>query len=405
MLANKKVLLGISGSIAAYKAALLTRLLVKAGAEVKVIMTHSATQFITPLTLATLSKNPAAIELVKDESGQWNNHVELGLWADAFIIAPASANTLAKCVNGLCDNLLTAVYLSARCPVFFAPAMDLDMYSHPATRYNLQKLTSYGNHVIPAESGELASGLSGEGRMAEPEHIIGYLQRHFKQIGQLTGQRVLITAGPTYEAIDPVRFVGNHSTGKMGYALAEAAASQGAEVHLVSGPSHLSVSHPGIRLHKVTSAREMYEAANQYFKESAISILAAAVADYTPATPASQKIKKKEAVFSLELEKTVDIAAELGKQKQPGQLLIGFALETENERPNALKKLESKNLDLIVLNSLRNEGAGFGHETNQVTIIDRKLNGIDLPLQPKATIAAKIVEMAIEYWQHAKHMG
>ncbi len=395
MLASKKIVLGVTGSIAAYKAALLVRLLVKAGAEVKVIMSRSATAFITPLTLATLSKQPVAIEFADDESGEWSNHVELGLWADAFVIAPASANTLAKCANGSCDNLLSAVYLSARCPVFFAPAMDLDMYGHPATRGNLQKLLSYGNHIVPAESGELASGLSGEGRMAEPEHIIQYLETHFREKGKLAGKTVLITAGPTYEAIDPVRFVGNHSTGKMGFALAEAAARQGANVHLVSGPVQLSVTHPGIHLHKVTSAREMYEAAKGYFSVANITILAAAVADYAPKRPATQKIKKKEENFTLELEKTIDIAASLGKAKQKGQWMVGFALETENERENALRKLESKNLDLIVLNSLRDAGAGFGHETNQVTIFDRQQRVFELGLQSKQLIAEKILDTII----------
>ncbi len=396
MLKARKILLGVSGSIAAYKSALLVRLLVKEGCEVKVILTRPAAGFITPLTLATLSRNPVITGFVKSDAGEWNNHVELGLWADAYVVAPASANTLAKCAAGLCDNMLTAVYLSARCPVFFAPAMDLDMYGHPATRRNLNMLLSYGNGIIPAQSGELASGLNGEGRMAEPEDIVSHLRTHFGSKGPLTGKTVLVTAGPTYEAIDPVRFVGNHSTGKMGYALARYAAERGAKVHLVSGPTHLTLDHPAVEVHRVTSAQEMYESAARYFPDAQLIFLAAAVADYMPRSRADQKIKKKEAVFSLELEKTIDIAATLGQQKQAGQVVVGFALETENEQENALKKLRSKNMDLIILNSLRDDGAGFGHETNRVTIFDREGDSYRTQLLPKSEIAQKIVDIIIE---------
>lgn len=393
MLAQKKILLCVSGSIAAYKAAFLIRLLIKEQAEVKIILTASAAQFITPLTLSTLSKNPVLTSFVKNEAGEWNNHVELGLWADAMVIAPASANTLAKCAYGICDNMLVATYLSARCPVFFAPAMDLDMYQHPSTVHNLEKLTSYGNTIIEAEHGELASGLTGVGRMAEPEQIVHILQQHFSFSRKLLHKKVLITAGPTYEAIDPVRFISNHSTGKMGYALAECLAQDGAEVELISGPTHLQVSHENIRLTKVISAQELYEQSLKYFANADIIILAAAVADYTPRYKASQKIKKKENTFVLELEKTIDIAATLGKQKKAGQLLIGFALETENEVENAFGKLVNKNLDFIVLNSMNDAGAGFGYDTNKVTIIERDHTLHKLPLKNKTAVAKDITDL------------
>jgi phosphopantothenoylcysteine decarboxylase/phosphopantothenate--cysteine ligase len=396
MLKDKKILLGITGSIAAYKAALLVRLLVKEGALVQVVMTADATHFITPLTLATLSKNPVLTEFVKDQTGTWNNHVELGLWADLMLIAPASANTLSKCANGLCDNLLTAVYLSARCPVFFAPAMDLDMYQHPATRHNLNRLLSFGDHLISAEHGELASGLVGEGRLAEPEHIVSTLHQHFAESQPLQGRQVLLTAGPTSEALDPVRFISNHSTGKMGYAIAEAAAARGAQVTLVSGPTTLSVQHLAIKLIRVQSAQEMYEAAAQYFPQADVTILAAAVADYRPATKANKKIKKSEDHFSLEMVKTVDIAATLGQQKTRQQLLVGFALETDNEWNNALGKLQRKNLDLIVLNSLNDAGAGFGHDTNRITVIDRNQQSQAFPLKSKKEAAADIIQLIID---------
>jgi phosphopantothenoylcysteine decarboxylase / phosphopantothenate---cysteine ligase len=395
MLSGKKILLGVSGSIAAYKAAVLTRLLVKAGAEVKVVMTASAHDFITPLTLSTLSKNPVVTDFSKD-NGEWNNHVELGLWADAFVIAPASANTLAKMANGLCDNLLLAVYLSARCPVFFAPAMDLDMLQHPSTRNNIQKLTGYGNQIIEPVYGELASGLIGNGRMAEPEEIIQMLADFFKSSDTLKGKKVLVTAGPTHEQIDPVRFIGNNSTGKMGFAIAEALATKGAEVNLVTGPTHLHTNKRGINVKHVTSAEEMFNACATIFPQTDITVLSAAVADYKPLNQAEQKIKKKEGNLSLELTRTNDIAESLGKLKHNGQIIVGFALETEHEKDNAMKKLKSKNFDLIVLNSLNDKGAGFGHDTNKVTIIDSDQQSKVFELKSKKEVANDIVNAIIE---------
>lgn len=392
-LAGKKILLGVCGSIAAYKSALLIRLLVKQGADVKVIMTASAHDFITPLTLATLSKNPVLTNFSKDETGQWNNHVELGLWADLMLIAPASANTLAKMANGLCDNLLLATYLSARCPVLFAPAMDLDMWQHPATQSNLHRLATFGNQLIEPTHGELASGLVGTGRMAEPEQIVVAIENFFKP-GKLAGKKALITAGPTYEALDPVRFIGNHSTGKMGYALAAELARQGADVTLVSGPTQL-VAPAGVTLIKVTSAEEMFQASQKHFGNSDITIFSAAVADYRPAHKADQKIKKGNGSMSIELVKTYDIAAELGKQKKPGQVTVGFALETENEKINAQSKLKSKNFDLIVLNSLKDPGAGFGHDTNKITLLTAT-NTQEFNLKSKKEVAADIVTAIIE---------
>jgi phosphopantothenoylcysteine decarboxylase / phosphopantothenate---cysteine ligase len=394
-LKNKKILLGVSGSIAAYKSALLIRLLIKEGAEVQVIMTDSAKDFITPLTLATLSKNPVLSSFTKGDSGEWNNHVELGLWADVMVIAPASAHTLAKCANGIADNLLIATYFSARCPVFFAPAMDLDMYKHPSTLDNLRKLQSYNNEIIQAEHGELASGLVGEGRLAEPEHIVHSLERHFAKNEMLKGKKVLITAGPTQEPIDPVRFISNHSSGKMGYAIAEAFEMAGCEVRLVSGP--VSIPQPiGINIEKVQSAREMYDAAAQYFDKSDIIILSAAVADYTPAVVADKKIKKKEDHFNIELTKTIDIAATLGKHKRAGQIIVGFALETDNEFENAKGKLERKNFDMVVLNSLQDKGAGFRYDTNKVKIIDREGNIHDFDLKTKKEVAQDILELVVQ---------
>lgn len=395
---NKKILLGISGSISAYKSALLTRLLVKAGAEVQVIMTRSATEFITPLTFATLSKKPVLVDFVKNNLGEWNNHVELGLWADALIVAPASANTLAKCASGQCDNLLTAVYLSAKCPVFFAPAMDLDMYLHPATQANLQKLEAYHNQIIPAESGELASGLVGQGRLAEPEHIFSFLENYFlqKDLSQkfpnLKDKKILLTAGGTQEAIDPVRYISNHSTGKMGYAIAQHLAQAGAKVELVSGKTHLQVSHPNITLHQVTSAQEMYLKCEKLFTQMNITILAAAVADFTPENPAQEKIKKKEGenTMNLSLKKTIDIAKTLGEKKTENQLFIGFALETNDELENAQKKLVKKNFDYIILNSLRVEGAGFATDTNAVTLLGKNGYIQEFPLQSKQLLAEKL---------------
>ncbi len=395
--AGKRILLGVTGSISAYKSALLVRLLVKAGAEVQVVMTESAQEFITPLTLATLSKRPVLSAFVNSQSdrpgdGTWNNHVDLGLWADALVIAPASAHTLARCATGLCDDLLSAVYLSARCPVFFAPAMDVDMYQHPTTIENLRRLKSFGNKIIRAEHGELASGLVGEGRLAEPETIIQVLDAFWeKQQTYLVGKRVLITAGPTQEAIDPVRYISNHSTGKMGYAIARAFAHAGADVTLVSGPTALPLPDFSVRRVDVRSAQEMFEATQAVFAEADIVVLSAAVADYTPSHPADRKIKKKETTFSLELTKTTDIAATLGAQKRFGQLLIGFALETDNERENALKKLHAKNLDWIVLNSLGDSGAGFGHDTNKITVIDRDEQTHEFALKSKDEVAQDLV--------------
>jgi len=395
MLNGKRIILGITGSIAAYKSAMLTRLLVKSGAEVKVIMTPAAHDFVTPLTLSTLSKNPVLSRFASDETGQWNNHVELGLWADALIIAPASANTLSKMAHGLCDNLLLATYLSAHCPVFFAPAMDLDMLQHPATANNIQQLKSYGNQLIDPAFGELASGLTGNGRMAEPEEILQHLI-HFFESGRLKGKRALVTAGPTHEAIDPVRFIGNNSSGKMGFAIAEELASQGAEVTIVSGPTQQSSMHPHIKTTRVTSAEEMYNACQEIFPDADIIVLSAAVADYRPLEVADQKIKKTDNNLSITLTKTKDIATELGKKKTNGQFIVGFALETENEKANAEKKLSSKNFDLIVLNSLKDEGAGFGHDTNKITIIDRKNQVTEFSLKTKKEVATDIVNAIIE---------
>lgn len=394
-LKDKKIVLGVTGSIAAYKSALLVRLLIKEGAQVKVILTEAAKDFITPLTLATLSKNPVLSSFTSNDAGEWNNHVELGLWADALLIAPASANTIARCANGMADNLLVATYLSARCPVFFAPAMDLDMYRHQSTLHNLEKLKAYGNQIINAEYGELASGLVGEGRLAEPEHIVYALNRHFLKNPALAGKKVLVTAGPTQEPIDPVRFISNHSSGKMGYAIAEAFSMAGAEVCIVSGP--VSIPAPaGTRVEKVFSAQQMYEAVEKRFHESDIVILAAAVADYTPSHVADKKIKKKEAIFNIELTKTIDIAATIGKQKRSNQLIVGFALETDNELENAKGKLERKNFDLIVLNSLQDKGAGFRYDTNKIKILDKAGNLYDFELKPKQEVAEDILNIVLE---------
>ena len=395
ILQNKKIIVGVTGSIAAYKSALLVRLLIKAGAEVQVIMTNAAQSFITPLTLATLSKRPALSEFVQNKAGEWNNHVDLGLWADAMIIAPATAHTLSKCATGLCDDLLTAVYLSARCPVFFAPAMDLDMYQHGSTQKNLETLQAFGNHLIHAEHGELASGLVGTGRMAEPEHIITALEKHFSLQPVLKGKKVLITAGPTQEPIDPVRYISNHSTGKMGYSIAQAFAFAGAEVTLVSGPTSQTLTDSSINVIRVKSAQEMYEATAGQFPTADIIILSAAVADYTPAQPADRKIKKKETHFSIELTKTVDIAATLGRQKGGHQLMVGFALETDNEFENALGKLASKNLDLIVLNSLNDKGAGFAYDTNKITVIESNATVHQFELKSKNEVAQDILALVV----------
>ena len=397
VLNGKNVLLGVSGGIAAYKTASLVRLLIKAGAHVQVVMTPASIDFVTPLTLSTLSKNPVYSTFYNEEdvNATWNNHVELALWADYMLIAPATANTLSKMASGTCDNLLMATYLSAKCPVYFAPAMDLDMYIHPTTKINFDKLQSFGNTIIPAESGELASGLSGEGRMAEPENIIQFIEKDLESKLPLKGKKVLITAGPTYEAIDPVRFIGNHSSGKMGFDIATAAANLGAEVVLVSGPTHLQMKHSLVKLIRVTSADEMYDACHQYYADSDVAIAAAAVADYKPKNVAAQKIKKTEETFTIELEKNKDILLSLGQIKKQ-QLLIGFALETENEIENAKIKIEKKNLDLIVLNSLNDKGAGFGKPTNKVTFIDKDFNIFENPLKSKELVAEDIVNLIVK---------
>ena len=391
ILSGKNVLLGISGGIAAYKSAILVRSFIKAGASVKVVMTESAKDFVTPLTLSTLSKHPVLSSFTneEDENDVWNNHVELGLWADLMVVAPATANTLSKMANGVCDNLLLATYLSAKCPVFVAPAMDLDMYKHPSTRTSLEKLTQFGNVVVPAAHGELASGLVGEGRMAEPDDIVAFVDKSLKEKAPLYGKKVLITAGPTHEPIDPVRFIGNHSSGKMGFELALRAADLGAEVILVSGPTHLKVSHAQIRLVPVVTAQDMYEAVHEYYSDADIAILAAAVADYRPAQVAGEKIKKHTAAMTINLEPTRDILASLGEQKKH-QFLVGFALETNNELENARKKLSKKNLDAIVLNSLRDEGAGFGKPTNKITFIDKGGDEVSFSLKSKTEVAADI---------------
>lgn len=398
MLANKKILIGVSGSIAAYKIPMLVRLLVKAGAEVKIIMTPASKNFVSALSLSTVSKSPVLSDIAENDS--WANHVMLGRWADIFVIAPLSCNSLAKMANGICDNLLTAVYLSATCPVVVAPAMDEDMWHHPSTKSNLEKISSYGNLIIPAEHGELASGLIGEGRMAEPETIFSWLDEFFKKkdnpvaIG-LKGKKALVTAGPTYEAIDPVRFIGNYSSGKMGLAIAEELFLRGAEVTLVIGPSSEKIP-AGIKAIQIKSAADMLGACLSEFDDADIAVMSAAVADYTPVTVAGEKIKKASDSFSIELMKTTDILKELGEKKNAKQLLVGFALETNNERENALKKLSSKNADLIVLNSLKDAGAGFGYNTNKVTIFDRKGNEYKFETKSKKEVAADIVNTIIQ---------
>ncbi len=391
MLGGKKILLGITGGIAAYKTTFLVRLLIKAGAEVRVIMTRSAGEFVSPLTLATLSKNKVLIDFVdrEDHTVDWNNHVDLGLWADYVLIAPATANTLSKMANGTCDNLLLATYLSAKCPVFFAPAMDLDMYRHPSTKATFETLQGYGNIMIPATSGELASGLHGEGRMAEPEAIIAFMVNHIMQGLPLTGKKAIITAGPTHEAIDPVRFIGNHATGRMGFELARAGADLGAEIILITGPTHLEIEHPLIKRISVVSAEEMYRAAVEHYKDADIAIAAAAVADYRPDITAEHKIKKSGEAMNLHLVPNRDILLTLGEQKEK-QFLVGFALETENELENAKIKIKKKNLDAIVLNSLKDEGAGFGVETNKITFIDKNFSQKPFELKTKAEVALDI---------------
>jgi phosphopantothenoylcysteine decarboxylase/phosphopantothenate--cysteine ligase len=396
MVQGKNIILGVCGSIAAYKSATFVRLLVKAGANVQVVMTPDSVDFITPLTLATLSKRPVLIEYFTPENGAWNNHVELGLWADVFIVAPASANTLAKMANGLCDNLLLAVYLSAKCPVYFAPAMDLDMWKHGATQQNIDTLQSFGNVLIPPGTGELASGLYGEGRMAEPEEMLEFLSAAIKKKLPLADQPILVTAGPTYEAIDPVRFIGNHSSGKMGFAIADELALMGANVTLVTGPSAQKNKQASVKRIDVTSAAEMLDACLLHFNEAKACIMSAAVADYTPATVSAQKIKKQDTGLNIELKKTTDILKTLGELKRPDQLLIGFALETNDEEKNAIEKLQKKNLDIIILNSLNDKGAGFKGDTNKITIIDRDLNKTVFGLKSKDEVAKDICKKIVE---------
>jgi len=404
MLIDKKILLAVCGSIAAYKAAFLVRLLIKEGAQVRVVMTNAATTFITPLTLATLSKNECVVDYTNPQKTNWNNHVELALWADLMIVAPASAGTISKMANGLCDNLLMAVYMSARCPIFIAPAMDEDMWKHASTKNNLKQLQSFGNNVISVNAGELASGLFGEGRMAEPEEIIKLVSSNIvgskqyavvSQISNLksefSNKKILITAGPTYEALDPVRFIGNHSSGKMGVALAEKLHSLGADVQLVLGPSKLNVSE-GIKVTRVFSANEMYAACKKHFAKANICIFAAAVADYTPKTVSDQKIKKSDAEFSIMLKKNVDIAFEFGKIKKQNQLSVGFALETNDELKHAKGKLEKKNFDLVVLNSLNDKGAGFQFNTNKITIVNRNNKITKFELKEKGEVADDIIQ-------------
>lgn len=399
VLSGKKIVLGICGGIAAYKSANLVRLFIKAGAQVQVIMTPASKDFVTPLTLSTLSKNPVHSTFYDktDENAIWNNHVEIALWADLILIAPATAGTLSKMVNGNCDNLLIATYLSAKCAVYFAPAMDLDMYKHESTLANFSTLQSFGNTIIPAEHGELASGLSGEGRMAEPENIIAFLEADLQGKLPLLGKKILITAGPTYESIDPVRFIGNHSSGKMGFEIAKRAADLGASVILITGPTHYKFDNNLVKTIAVVSSDEMYNACHECFNNVDVAICAAAVADYKPKNIASHKIKKRDGGLSIELELTKDILASLGKIKI-NQYLIGFALETENEINNAKSKIEKKNLDLIVLNSLNDEGAGFGKPTNKITFIDRNFHIERMELKLKEDVAVDILNKVINHY-------
>lgn len=389
-------MLAVCGSIAAYKTAFFVRLLVKAQADVKVIMTKSATDFITPLTLSTLSKKPVYVDFFDRSSGKWTSHVELGLWADAMVVAPASANTIAKMSMGICDNLLLATYLSARCPVFVSPAMDLDMYRHPATQGNLEQLKKNGNFVIDAKEGELASGLDGAGRMAEPEELVAILENSFMSEASLKGKSVMITSGPTHELIDPVRFIGNHSSGKMGKALAEVCAGLGAQVHFISGPVNELPQHSNIEITRVSSADEMFAAAKNQYKKTDIAFFSAAVSDYRPKSAAKEKHKRNGKPVSIDLVENPDIAFELGKLKSSGQINIGFALETENETANAISKMNRKNFDMIVLNSLKDENAGFAHDTNKITIFDSSNNQYPFELKDKREVAKDIVDLLIK---------
>lgn len=393
MLKGKKIILGITGSIAAYKAAYIIRALVKKGAEVQVVITPGGKEFITPITLSALSSNPVISEFFSNRDGSWHSHVDLGLWADAMLIAPATASSIGKMANGIADNMLITTYLSCKAPVFIAPAMDLDMFAHPTTQQNIEKLRSFGNHIIEPGEGELASHLVGKGRMEEPDAIVGVLDRYFDGLGSLTQKKIVITAGPTYEKIDPVRFIGNYSSGKMGFALAEACAAQGAQVTLIAGPVSLSTTHPGIRRIDVESAEEMYQAAVRAFPDSDAAILCAAVADYRPEVQSDEKIKReKTGDITMHLVPNPDIAAALGKMKQAGQRLVGFALETTNEVAHATEKLERKNLDFIVLNSLKDKGAGFRCDTNKVSILEVNGKLTEYPVKPKNEVAGDIVE-------------
>jgi phosphopantothenoylcysteine decarboxylase/phosphopantothenate--cysteine ligase len=396
-LKEKKIILGVTGGIAAYKAALLIRLLIKKGAEIKVIMTPFAEKFITPLTLSTLSKNPVLKMFYNPENGDWNSHVDLGLWADAFVIAPATANTIGKAASGIADNLLLTTYLSAKCPVFWAPAMDLDMYKHPAVQNNIKTLHKYGNFIIEPETGELASGLEGKGRMAEPEQIVLALDEFFSKKKKFDRYKVLITAGPTYENIDPVRFIGNRSSGKMGYALADIFAENGADVCIISGPVNVKPAYKNIRIIPVESADEMYNACLKEFKNADIVIYSAAVADYTPEHKSTQKLKKSHGDFLLKLKPTPDIALETAKWKKPNQITVGFALETNNEFKNAIKKIESKKFDFIILNSLNDPGAGFAYDTNKISIIDKYNKILHFELKPKKEVAEDILNKILEF--------
>ena len=393
MLKGKKIILGITGSIAAYKAAYIIRALVKKGAEVQVVITPGGKEFITPITLSALSSNPVISEFFSNRDGSWHSHVDLGLWADAMLIAPATASSIGKMANGIADNMLITTYLSCKAPVFIAPAMDLDMFAHPSTQQNIEKLRSFGNHIIEPGEGELASHLVGKGRMEEPDAIVGVLDRYFDGLGSLSQKKIVITAGPTYEKIDPVRFIGNYSSGKMGFALAEACAAQGAQVTLIAGPVSLSTTHPGIRRIDVESAEEMYQAAVRTFPDSDAAILCAAVADYRPEVQSDEKIKReKTGDITMHLVPNPDIAAALGKMKQAGQRLVGFALETTNEVAHATEKLERKNLDFIVLNSLKDKGAGFRCDTNKVSILEANGKLTEYPVKPKNEVAGDIVE-------------
>ncbi len=402
MLQGKKILLGITGGIAAYKIPLLIRLLKKAGAEVKVIITPAAKEFVTPLTLATLSGSPVESGFFDNETGVWNSHVELGLWADLMLVAPLTANTMAKMACGIADNFLLTVYLSARCPVMFAPAMDLDMYQHPATKDNINKLQQRGHRLIAATKGELASGLCGEGRMEEPEVMFETIKRFFEMQQRFSGKKILVSAGPTFEAIDPVRFIGNHSSGKMGLAIARALAQQGAEVELVLGPTELTIKHNLVSIYPVTTANEMYNTCMALFSVCDAAIMSAAVADYTPKTVSGQKIKKNEDAWSIDLIRTPDILKTLGQSKTDQQKLIGFALETENGVNNAIEKIKSKNLDLIVLNQLSDPGAGFRHDTNKANLIDKSGQITVLPLKSKDELANDIADALWQLFETSK---